>query len=107
MAIILGDSFAYPSNFFSCSTNADGTVVLVAEASDLRYNEPRQIYDDACDVGIAVRSEKTGRLVRFYLSKTDYTPDGEEIVGWYFEPIEEDKRRVANASRTKVLIIND
>lgn len=105
MSIILGDSFAYPSNLFTSSRDPNGTITLVAEASTLRYDLPRQIYDDACDVGIAIRSDRTGRIVRFYLTGED--TDGEDVAGWRFEPIAEDTRRVPGSGRTRVLIIND
>jgi hypothetical protein len=51
---------------------------LTAEASDfgsmnqlVRNDVPapafiRRLYDDACDLGIAIRSERTGRIARFY-----------------------------------------
>lgn len=43
---------------------------LVADASDLKPNWLIQLYNDAADEGIAIRSEKTGRIVRFYLDRT-------------------------------------
>jgi hypothetical protein len=105
MAIILGDSYAYDSSIFTCSKNADGTVTLIAEASDLRYNKPRQIYDDAADVGIAIRSARTGKLIRFYLSDIDVSD--EDVAGWHFAPIPEDMRRIPESRNVRVLIIND
>jgi hypothetical protein len=105
MTIILGDSQAYDSSKFTCSKDPDGTTTLVAEASDLRYNAPHRIYDDACDVGIAIRSDRTGKLVRFYLSKIDVA--NEDVAGWWFDPISEDARRVPGSSSVRVLIIND
>lgn len=99
--IILGDARAYPSGSFTLSDQC-----LAAEASDLGYHGPHQIYDDACDVGIAIRSERTGELVRYYLSGED-SLDGEDVAGWHFKPITEDIRRVPGCARTDVLIIND
>lgn len=107
MTIILNDTFAYDSSLFTVSPHSDGTKVLVAEASDLGYHGPRRIYDDACDVGVAIRSHRTGRLVRFYLDSEDRDHTGEDVAGWRFRPIAEDARRVPGAARTSVLIIND
>lgn len=106
MAIILDDTFSYDGALFTVSSHDDGTKTLVAEASTLGYHGPRRIYDDACDVGIAVRSHRTGRLVRFYLDSEDMDRT-DDVAGWRFQPIPEDARRVPNAARTYVLIIND
>jgi hypothetical protein len=51
--------------------------------------------------------ERTGKIVRYYQSNVDMTSDGEDVAGWYFEPIPEDARRVPGAAQTRVLIIND
>ncbi len=107
MTIILNDTFAFSSAHFTCSPNDDGTVVLVAEASTLGYHGPRRIYDDACDAGIAVRSERTGALVRYYLKEEEMDRSGEDVAGWRFLPISEDVRRTPSAGHTSVLIIND
>jgi len=41
------------------------TKTFVCEASDLRGFEPRRIYDDACDIGFYLVSEKTGKKILF------------------------------------------
>jgi hypothetical protein len=102
MSIILGDTYAYRIDQFSVSRDATDAVTLVAEASDLRYRRPRQIYDDACDVGIAIQGNRW--LVRFYLCADEQDSDG-DTAGWYFRPIPEDARRCSPDVR--VLIIND
>lgn len=100
MAVILNDTYAYDNARFTRSGKT-----LVAEASDLGYHGPRLIYDDACDVGIAVRG-KFG-LARFYLSDTDMDHSGEDVAGWRFAPIPEDVRRYPKLEGWSVLIIND
>lgn len=58
-----------------------------AEHSDLgRPNVFQQIFDDACDVGFAVKSEKTGKVETFYHYDVNYSGHGEdrEIAGWKF-----------------------
>jgi hypothetical protein len=80
-----------------------GLVTLVAEASDIGFHRMGQIYDDACDEGVAIRSHNSGRLVRFYHSGTDM--NGDDIAGWRFKPIPEDAR--VCSVPVEVLIIND
>lgn len=65
--------------------------VLSAFESDLRdrpfdgtYPWLRPIYNDACDIGIAISSARTGRVERFYLTKTE-TRDG-DLLAWHFAP---------------------
>lgn len=75
--------------------------LLVAEASDLGVRVPlHRFFNDACDVGIAIRSHKTGREVRFLFTHEDKTPDG-DIAGWNFEAYDKDQ------PIKRVLIIND
>lgn len=57
----------------------DGT--FVAEASDLTGFRLSQIYDDACDVGLAIR-DRRGRVWPFALSGTDES--GGDIQAWRF-----------------------
>jgi hypothetical protein len=45
---------------------------LVAEANDLGHSWLERIYNDAYDVGVAVRGRT--RTVRFYLARTDLKP---------------------------------
>ena len=70
--IIFPDVHAFDSYEFTFKNN-----VLSAEASTLCYRDSYRIYDDACDVGIAIRSARTGVVVRFYESRTDSDRDGD------------------------------
>ena len=55
-----------------------------AEVSGLNgFNFLSQVFDDACDVGFAIESAKTGKSVVFIFTKTDKNDD--EILGWRFE----------------------
>ena len=56
--------------------------LLVAEASDLQDFRIRQLYDDACDVGVVVKSHHTGRTVAFCLTHEE-KHDG-DLVAWHF-----------------------
>ena len=86
---------------------------LVAEASDFgrfRLNSDvrlagypwfvGQLWNDACDIGICVLSEFTGKRELFYYDRCDENRDG-EVAGWYFKPV----NKLANVDY--VLIIND
>jgi hypothetical protein len=53
----------YPSKAFTWKGNSG-----VSEISDLgqySFKGWSQLYDDACDIGFAIQSERTGKLVRF------------------------------------------
>lgn len=97
----------YESSQFTLSCNEDRQWSLVAEASDLGYRGPRQIYDDACDAGISIKSARTGQVITYYLSEEEMDGSGEDVAGWRFKPIAEDVRRVPACKNTSVLIIND
>ena len=81
--------------------------VFTAEASDL-HNEGRlmrQIYDDAIDVGIAIRSHSTGKVVKFYNDATFRDADG-DVTYWTFKPTA-DHMRDAALAKLRVIIFND
>lgn len=99
MATILKDG--YDSSRF---TYVAATRSLVAEISDFGRTDPfKRIYDDACDVGLAIRSVRTGAVVRYYLEREELNAD-DEIVAWHLKPIAEDARRAAG---TEVVLFND
>jgi len=76
------------------------TNLLVAEASDLGPGfRIERLFNDACDEGIAIRSNRTAKVVRFTLSKIQ-RQDG-DIVAWHFIPFD------AVAKPVNVTIFND
>lgn len=85
----------YSSKFFSYHKE---TNTLVAEHSDMN-NAPilNRIYDDACDVGFKIRSERTGVEKLFYFTHVDKDGEG-DVAGWNFE---------CNDGEFKALVIND
>lgn len=96
-------------------TRSDDGNTYVAEMSDfgsladqLRGGglQFHQIYDDACDVGIAIRVPKTGVIVWFYeaLVQRDREYD---IQWWEFVPITEHVRKYPALANVKVRIYND
>jgi hypothetical protein len=61
--------------------------MLVAEASDLG-GYLRRLYDDACDVGFAVRSDRTGAVAVFALSGEIREPRENELVALDFASVD-------------------
>lgn len=56
----------------------------------------QRIYNDACDTGFWLKSERTGALMLFMPTKTDITSEG-EVAGWNFRSEE----------GVKLLVVND
>jgi dipeptidyl aminopeptidase/acylaminoacyl peptidase len=88
-------------------SNKDKT--LVSEASDLDNRHLERIYDDACDVGFAVKSDKTDSVVVFVMSSPIYHGAGEdrEISGWEYEPANFSIRQHPECRGMKAVIFND
>jgi hypothetical protein len=99
--IILNDTFALDGNQFSYQRKEG---LLVAEASDVGYQRSFRIYDDACDVGIAIQGKRY--LIRFYMEDVDTDNEG-DLMGWKFTIISEDERKHPELKGLRVLIIND
>ena len=89
-------------------TLSDGGMTLVAEASDMDNRHLERIYD-ACDVGFAVKSEKTGNVVVFVMSGTFNTQTGDEneLAGWNYEPCSDSVRKHPACRGMKATIFND
>lgn len=85
-----------------------GAYLLTAEASDFGpglsfFNSIYQLYDDACDMGIAIRSEITGRTELFWwqddLGKNDDYATGYDR--YVFTPVS------GLANVVQVIVFND
>ena len=61
-------------------TYSKGT--FIAEASELGSFRLGRVYDDACDEGFTVISEKTGKPAVFAFNKE--IQNGDEVGGWEF-----------------------
>jgi hypothetical protein len=79
---------------------------FVAEASDFGPCDDTtvpapfdRLYDDACDCGFVMVSERTGKKVVFALDETARDDEG-EIKGWRFKP-------VTRGIKSTVVIFND
>ena len=88
---------------------SDKDKTFVSEASDLDNRHLERIYDDACDVGFAVKSEKTGNVVVFVMSGTFNTQTGDEseLAGWNYEPADFSIRKYPECIGMKATIFND
>lgn len=75
--------------------------LIVAQYSDIqRYNIFGPLYeDDMVTVGFGIKSERTGKVLYFYLTKTVKMQDGQTVDHWIFSPI--DKRKIS------VKVVND
>jgi hypothetical protein len=83
--------------------------LLLGEASTMGIRPGHQwerLYDDACDVGLALTSHKTGVTTTWYLKDT--VKDSEqEVLGWMFCPTPETARRHPELARYQLNIGND
>jgi hypothetical protein len=79
---------------------------FTACASDLNNRHLERIYDDACDVGLAIKSAKTGVVITYYMDKTHYDRE-HDITHWTYKPCSEDVRKHPEAIWTEVIIFND
>ena len=88
-------------------TDRDKT--FTAEASDLDNRHLQRLYDDACDVGFAIRSIKTGHVVVYVMTSPIYHGEGEdrEIGGWNYIVSSESARKYPECAGTKAIIFND
>jgi len=80
---------------------------FAADISSLpRSARPKgQIWNDSCDVGFVMVSEKTNRELIFFFKETDMTADG-EIAGWQFVASHAFNKGVIDSDIT-CLIVND
>ncbi len=66
----------------------------------------QRLYDDACDVGFAMKSDKTGRVVKFYMDKVHTDGEG-DITHWTYRACHEDVRLNPEAMFIVVTVFND
>ena len=78
---------------------------LVTELSDLGPQAFDRLYDDACDIGLTVRTAR-GNLVSFYLAETKRDAEG-ETQAYTMHAIPEDVRRFPEAARMMITVLND
>jgi hypothetical protein len=91
----------------SLFTHFPKTKSLVAEISDIGVRSFQPLYDDAADVGFALRNEKTGNVTRWALSETLRDPVEGEILGWKMIPTTESVRSNPQLEGYTIRLLND
>jgi hypothetical protein len=96
----------YPSTLFDHDKNRKEFVI---EASTLTAGRSRHmfspLYDDACDEGFAIVSDKTGKEARFAVSNVERREG--DILSWTLVPTSETARQNPSLADYKVVIFND
>jgi hypothetical protein len=97
----------FSSKLFSCNRKRG---LLVAELSDLGVrpgNSPlSQLYDDAADVGLAIRSDETGVTTVWHWSHDVINAD-DEVEVMIFRPTHETVRSNPQLDGYELHLIND
>jgi hypothetical protein len=81
--------------------------LLIAEASDLQLRSLERLYDDACDVGLALRNPRTGNVTRWALHNEVRDPRENELLGWMLVPTPETVRKQPELQGYQLNIVND
>ena len=81
--------------------------LLIAEASGLGLRGMEQLYDDACDVGIALINPRTGNVTRWALKEEIRDTRENELLGWMMIPTPESIRKQPELKDYQLNIIND
>ena len=86
-----------------------GNKMLIAEASDLNWtagaDDFKQLYDDACDIGLALSNPRTGSTTHWYLV-AEVTKQG-ELTHWVLQPTHESCRKHPGVQCYTMHILND
>ena len=94
-----------PSSSFS---HFPKTKRMVAEVSDLNGFEGfKELYDDAVDVGFALKNPKTGNVTRWHVVTEIRDPRENELHGWYLAPTPESLRTNPVLADYSMTLIND
>ena len=81
--------------------------LLITEASDLGNFRLDPLYDDACDVGIALVNPRTGNVTRWALKTEVRDPRENELLGWMLVPTPETIRKQPELKDYQLNIVND
>lgn len=82
---------------------------LIAEASDLQQGSRRElfgaVYDDSCDEGFVIVSERTGREATFAVDSRDEAEG--EVRAWELVPTKKTLRQHPHLAGLRVVVLND
>lgn len=81
--------------------------VLLCEASDIQLRCFEPLYDDACDVGLALQNPNTGNITVWHLAETLRDPYENEITGWKLHPTTETVSKQPELQGYELRILND
>jgi hypothetical protein len=81
--------------------------LLLAEISDLGNVSFQRLYDDACDVGFALRNPKTGNVTRWAVAEEIRDQRENEVLGWMLVPTPETLHRQPELAGYTFNLIND
>jgi hypothetical protein len=81
--------------------------LMTAEISDLGLKSFDRLYDDAVDVGFALRNPKTGNVTRWALATEVRCNVENELLGWMFVPCSESIRNNPVLEGYSFNIVND
>lgn len=96
---------AIDSRVFSCSRQHK---TLIAEHSDLgRVDIHQRLYDDAADVGIAIRNSRTGNVTYWYMAEEKRDRDGDLEVTVYYPCADNTGRNRQLTQGWAIHILND
>lgn len=88
-------------------SHSEARQLLIAEASDLGLRQLERLYDDACDVGIALINPRSGNVTRWALKEEVRDPRENELLGWMLIPTPETVRKQPELKGYQFNIIND
>lgn len=95
----------FPQELFTVSVGEDGSVSLVAEASDLGPRWLTRVYPDACDAGLIVNT-KRGNSIQYVAADLNLDREG-DVTSWVLHPSPESLREVPACAGTSVVVFND
>src|SRR3989304_8490620 len=96
----------FPSSMFSWSRQ--GGLSASCEASTMENRHLQQIYDDACDVGFAIKSDKTGAVITVAMTRPVHRNDEDnELLYWEYSPTSESIRKVPACPGIPGLVLHD
>jgi len=91
-------------------SRAPSSLMLVADHSDIcalrDFKGWDRLYDDACDVGIALRNPQTGVTTRWYMDDEKFDREG-DLEATVFKPCPETLRTQPQLAGWEVHIVND
>lgn len=91
---------SYSTSHFSFASNR-----FIAEASEIPNFKHHRLSDEATAMGIALRSHKSARVVRFVLYYTE--TNGEDVIAWHYAILGADRESNPSLENVTVVIIND